>query len=175
VVVLAAALLVHSVWRAWRRQSAWSESVLLLIPIMTYAAWQIWLLARWGTLGSAGGKANLVGIPLQSVSLLLARAVQSTIAHNNFRSTALGLMICTELAFLGAMVLVAAIASRRSAVSPGVKLAWLFYLVLAAFLSSAVWVEDWAFMRGCAEALVLGFIIVIGARERGLSRIVLAP
>ncbi len=175
VIVLAAALLVNSVWRWWRRQSAWIESVLLVIPIVTYVTWQMWLLARWGTLGSTGGKANLSGIPLGSASLLLVRAIRSMVALETFRSAATGLMICGELLFLGVMILVAAIAAPRSAVSPGVKLGWLFYLVLAAFLSGAIWVEDWSFMRGSAEALVLGFMIVIGARDQRLSRIVLAP
>jgi len=80
-----------------------------------------------------------------------------------------------ELLFLGAMILLAAIVSIRSTVSPGVKLAWLLYLALAAFLSGGVWVEDWAFMRGCGELMVLGFIIVLGARQRRLLPIVLAP
>jgi hypothetical protein len=113
VIVLAAALLIHSSWRARRRQSAWTESLPLLIPIVTYAAWQIWLLARRGTLGSAGGQVNLIGIPFESVILLLVQVLRSTIALDSFRSTATGLMKCTELLFLGAMISVAAIASLR--------------------------------------------------------------
>jgi hypothetical protein len=166
VILLAAALFVHSAWRALRRQSAWTESVLLMIPLATCAAWQLWIFARWGTFGPAAGSGNLHGVPLAAV-ILLIQAAHAALGFHPF--------LLIELLFLGAMILLAASVSIRSTVSPGVKLAWLLYLALAAFLSGGVWVEDWAFMRGCGELMVLGFIIVLGARERRLLPIVLAP
>ena len=167
VILLAAALFVHATWRALWRQTAWTESVLLVIPLATYTVWQLWIFARWGTFGPAAGSRNLDGVPLKSAGILLIQAVQSALAFHPF--------LVVELLFLGAMTSVAAIVSIRSTVDPGVKLAWLMYVALAAFLSGAVWVEDWAFMRGCAELMVLGFIIVIGARERRLLPIMFVP
>ena len=76
-----------------------------------------------------------------------------------------------ELLFLGGMVILAASVSIRSAVDLGVKFAWLMYMVLAMSLSNYVWVEDWAFMRGCGELLALGIVILIGARDRRLLSI----
>jgi hypothetical protein len=146
-----------------------------MIPLLTYAAWQLWIFARWGTLGAAAGSANLNALPLKSIALLLIHGAQSALTLDSFRRTAEGLIICVELVFLGAMVGFAAITLIRSAVSPGVKLAWFLYLLLAAFLSRAVWAEDWAFMRGCAELIILGFAIVIGSRERRLLPTMLAP
>jgi hypothetical protein len=166
VILLAGALFVHSSWRALRKQSAWAESVLLMIPLATYAAWQLWIFARWGTFGPAAGSGNLQRVPLSAV-ILLVQAVHSALGYQPLQ--------LIELLFLGGMVVLAASVFIQSTVNPGVKLAWLFYLALVAFLSSAVWVEDWAFMRGCAELMVLGFIIVMGARERRLLPIVLAP
>ena len=167
VILLAAALFVHSTWRALRRQSAWTESVRLAIPLATYAVWQLWIVARWGTFGSAAGSGTLDGFALKSAGILLIQAVQSALGFHPF--------LLVELLFLGAMTLLAAIVSIRSTVDSGVKLAWLMYLALVVFLSRLVWVEDWAFMRASAELMVLGFIIVIGARERRLLPIVFAP
>ena len=167
VILLAAALFVHSTWHALRRQSAWTESVLLAIPLATYAVWQLWIFARWGTFGFAAGSGSLDHFPLKSAGILLIQAVQSALGFHPF--------LLVELLFLGAMTLLAAIVSIRSTVDSGVKLAWLMYLALVVFLSRLVWVEDWAFMRASAELMVLGFIIVIGARERRLLPIVFAP
>ncbi len=166
VVLLAAALFLHSGWRVLRRQSAWTESVRLAIPLMAYAAWQLWIFARWGKLAAAATSGNVLGFPFQGVGISLIQAVHSAHGLHSF--------VLIEFLFLGAMILLAAIALVQSAVDPGVKLAWLIYLALAASLSSAVWV-DWSLMRGCEELIVLGLIIVIGARERRLLPITFAP
>jgi len=167
VILLAAALFLHSGWRALRRQSSWTESVRLAIPLAAYAAWQLWIFARWGIFPAAAASGSVLGFPLDAAGILLIEALHSALGLHPF--------LLVELLFLGAMVLLAAIVFIRSAVDPGVKLAWLLYLALAAFLSRAVWVEDWAFMRGCEELIVLGFMIVIGVRARRLMPIVIAP
>ena len=69
--------------------------------------------------------------------------------------------------------MLAASVLARSTVDCGVKLAWVVYLVLVISLSADVWVEDWAFMRGSAELMVLSFIIMMGARDRRLVAIAL--
>ncbi len=167
VVLLAGALLVHSTWRSLRRQSAWTESVLLAMPLAAFVAWQLWIFARWGTFGPAEGSRNLAGLPFRSAGILFIRSVHFALGFHPFQ--------LVELLFLGAMILLVTMVFIRSTVDPGVKLAWLIYLALAAFLSGAIWVEDWAFLRGCEELMVLGFIIVMGARERRLLPIIFAP
>jgi hypothetical protein len=168
VILLAGALFVHSVWRSLRRQSAWTESMPLAIPLAAFAAWQLWILTKWGTFGPAAkGSTVLAGLPLVSVGRLFVQSVYSALSLHPFQ--------LLELLFLGAMILLVVIVLVRSKVEPGVKLAWCLYLALAAFLSGAIWLEDWAFMRGCEELMVLGFVIVLGARERRLLPIVLAP
>ncbi len=169
-VLLAGALFLHSVWRSLRKQSSWIESIPLVIPLATYAAWQLWMLARWGKLGLMAGHANVDSFPLWSVVLFVAQAVQSARGLPLLQFLP-HLLLLGEVVFLGEMILFAAIVSIRSAVDPGVKLAWLIYLVLAVFLSGVVWVDDWAFMRGCGELMVLGFIIVMGARTERFLRI----
>jgi hypothetical protein len=45
-VVLAAALFIHSAWRAIRKQSPWTESIAMLIPLETYFFLQLWTFRR---------------------------------------------------------------------------------------------------------------------------------
>jgi hypothetical protein len=84
------------------------------------------------------------------------------------------LFLFTELVFLGETILSAGVAFRRSEVVSEIKLAWLTYLVFAAFFSNRIWVEDWSFMRACQELMVLGLMILIGTRERKWLQIVVA-
>jgi len=165
VVLLAGALFIHSVWLSWQKRSTWSQSSLFAIPLATYAAWQLCLRVRWGHFGLVGGNANLGRVPLTSLISFVVQAAHFPrglpIAQFMQR-----LFLVGELLFLGEMVILAAIVSVRSPVDPGVKLAWLFYFVLAVCLSEIVWVEDWAFMRGCGEMLALGIVILMGARDR---------
>ena len=172
-VILAGALFIYSAWRALRKQSGWSKTIAPMIPLATYAGWQLWTFYRWGEFGFVAGRANLSGLPLSAVTWLVLRAAHFVRGLSLFQFLR-QLFFLGELLFLAEMVLLAAIVSVRSAVDPGVKLAWLIYLALAASLSRWVWVDDWAFMRGCGELLVLGFLILMGARVRRLSRIGLA-
>jgi hypothetical protein len=55
---------------------------------------------------------------------------------------------------------------RASAASALEKVSWALCAVLALFLSGAVWVEDWAFLRAVSEFYVLGAIIVLGSPSR---------
>jgi hypothetical protein len=71
-----------------------------------------------------------------------------------------------ELLFLAGIIFLAARVCRSSSIDPEVKFAWLCYLVLATFYSKLIWTEDWAFMRGCAELIVLSFVILLGSRNR---------
>jgi hypothetical protein len=164
-VVLAAALFIQSGWRAIRKQSRWGGSIVLLIPIATYVLVQLWMFLRWKDNGVVGGRGNLDYFPLLSLVSLIAHAARIWDA-SSVSSFLYHLFLLAELGFLGGMILLAALAFSRTAIASELKFAWLTYLVLAAFFSNAIWVEDWAFMRACEEPLVLGLLIVMGAHER---------
>lgn len=163
-VLLAGALFFHSVWHSLQKQSPWSKSIPFAIPLATYVSWQLCIRVRWGQSGFAVGRGNLD----PSFSSLLSFVVQATHFAPGLPTAELlqRFFLVGELLFLGGMVILAAIVSLRSAVDPGVKFAWLMYMVLAMSLSNLVWVEDWAFMRGCGELLALGILILMGARDR---------
>jgi hypothetical protein len=165
-VVLAGALFIHAMCRSRRKQSAWSDAVTMLIPIATYALLQWWMFHRWGEFPFLTGRWNLSGYPLWSMAKFVARRVRrldtSSIIRFLYRLFTLG-----EFLFFGEIALLASLSFRASAGDSGIKLGWIFYLVLATFFSSYIWVEDWAYMRGCEELLVLSLVILFGARERG--------
>jgi hypothetical protein len=165
VVLLAVALLMNSAWRALRKRSAWSDSAPLLIPLAACAAWQWWIFSRWATFGPPAGNANWGGLTF-SAGALLIRATRSAFDLHPLQ--------LAELSYLGAMVLLAAMVFARSTVNTGIKLAWLGYLVLASLLSASVWVEDWAFFRGCEELMMLGVVMLMGAADRRLVAIAFA-
>ncbi|MBI3800783.1 MAG: hypothetical protein HY268_27865 [Deltaproteobacteria bacterium] len=164
VVLLAGALFFHSVWQSLQKQSPWSKSILFAIPVAAYVSWQLCLRIWWGEFGFVVGRGNLD----RSFSALLSFVVQATHFAPGLATAELlqCFLLVGELLFLGGMVILAAIVAIRSAVDPGVKFAWLMYMVLAMALSKLVWVEDWAFMRGCGELLALGILILMGARDR---------
>lgn len=157
VIVLIVSLIAHAAWRAIHKQSPWTDRLALAIPFLTYVAWQLWIFANWKAWPS-GPAGLLLGIPLKGLGILLEQALRPKL---NFY-----LLELIELLLLVAIVVFAATALVRSEVDPGIKLAWLLYLTLAVCLSNTVWAEDWSFMRGTEELIVLGLIVLIGARAR---------
>lgn len=172
-VVLAGALFIHSAWRAIRKRAPWTDSVALLIPVATYVLVQVWMFIRWNDNGILGGRGNLDHYPLMSLVSLIAHAAWFWDVRS-FASLLYHLSLLAELGFIGEIILLAALVCRRSGIASEIKFAWLMYLVLAAFFSNAIWVEDWAFMRACGEPLALGLLILMGARERRWLQIAVA-
>lgn len=166
VVLFAAVLFAHSIWRAMGGRSSWRNSGWLMMPLATYGAWQLWIFETWGTFASSAG-GDLLAVPFGAPAVLFIQAVKSAFGFHPFQ--------LLELLLLGAMIFLAAGVLVRSAVDSGIKFAWLIYLLMAASLSASVWVEDWAFFRGCEELMVLSFIILMGARDRRLVAIAFVP
>jgi hypothetical protein len=169
-VVLAGALFIHGLRRSIRKQSALSDTVAMLLPIATYALVQCWMFQRWREFPFVTGRWNLSGYPLRSMARFVGRQVHlldtPSIALFLYR-----LFTLSEFLFFGEIVLLASLSFKGSAGDSGIRLGWLFYLVLATFFSNYIWVEDWAYMRGCEELLVLSLVILLGARERRPLRI----
>jgi len=172
-VLVAGAFFIHAAWHSRRKQSRWTDSIALLIPIATYVMVQLWMFSRWKEFAVITGQGNLDRVPLWSLVSFVMHTVRIWEAPS-LPSLLYHLLVITELAYLGATILLAAFALMRSEVASEIKLAWLTYLVLAAFFSNFIWVEDWAFMRACQELLVLSLIVLIGARERRRLQIALA-
>jgi hypothetical protein len=165
-VVLAGTIFIHSVWRSRRERSGCSDSFALLLPIATYVLVQWWMFLRWGEFGVVTGRWNL-GYPFSTLVWFVAHRIRRLLIRSPLHFLH-RLFLVGELVFVAEMVLIAALTIRRSATDQGVKPSWLCYLVLAVSFSNYIWVEDWAYMRGCEELVVLSFIILLGARERRL-------
>lgn len=165
-VLLAGALFAESLWRTLRRQTNWTESACLMIPLGSFAAWQLSIFATWGMLGDFSGT-GVLAFPGKALVMLIAQAIELSIRFHP--------LLLAELTLLGGTTALAAISFFRSAIERGVKVAWIGYLVLACLLSGRVWVEDWAFMRATAELMVLSLIILISARRRASLRVAAVP
>jgi hypothetical protein len=160
-VLLAGAMLVAWAWRMFFKKARWSEGACLIIPLATFAAWQLWIAATWGYAGVLFGRAYGLGPLMSALSAFVAGLL------SGFPTAHKVLGLC-ELTLLGGTTLLAALALSRSPIDGGVKLAWAAYFVLACKLSGAVWFEDWEFMRGTAELILLGFLILLSSRESRL-------
>jgi hypothetical protein len=160
-VVLAGAMLVAWAWRMFFKRARWSEGAWFIIPLATFAAWQLWIAATWGYAGVLSGRGNDLGSLMKAVSAFVAGLLRG------FPTTdkVLGL---AEIVLLGGTTLLTATAIPRAPIDGGVKLAWAAYFALACTLSGAVWVEDWAFMRATTELMALGFLILLSCRESRL-------
>jgi hypothetical protein len=163
VVLLAGALFAESLWRTLRRRTSWTESACLLIPLASFATWQLWIFAAWRRLGIFGQSGILSEVPFKALALLIVQALELAVRFHP--------LLLADLTVVVGTTALAATALYRSAIERGVKVAWICYLILACVLSGAVWVEDWAFMRATAELLVLSLIILISARQRASLRI----
>ena len=173
VVVLSTVLLLCSLWLVARGRSNWKEPALLAIPIAAYFGWQLWLFARWGRVAAlqrVGSDANTNiswGLPFSGLLPTLNHGIQLAAAYQP--------LLLGELSLIVAIVLIAATRVFRSATEPGLNFTWLFYLILTAMLSQNEWVEDWAFMRGVTDVIVMSLIILLGARSSKLITMVTVP
>lgn len=162
-----AGLGLYEVYRAVRtpeRAAAARRAALLLVPLAAYGAWQVRLRAVWGEtpLHATDGD---VGLPfVQTAKGLFAhdaswadwRTTDALLAH----------AWVAERLLLAALIGVTFVALRRSTVPNALKAGW----VLAALLAtSATWGRDVAFLRAANEALVVGVLLLLGARTRAAT------
>jgi hypothetical protein len=154
-VVLAAAMVYG--YEGWRspaaRRTRWYFFVL---PLLAYALWRAFLLARWG------GHTPL--IPLRYLTMPFSGAVGFIAGIATFVSPEQ--VFCFFGICLLAALAVAVLSSWRSSSATALeKTAWLLCALLNAVLPHAVWIEDWGFMRTHCEYYVLGAVILIGSRS----------
>lgn len=112
-----------------------------LLPLVVYGSWQVALYARWGAFPALSGSANLRWTPaLVGAPWYVALAL-----------------------FVFALVVL--LSFRRSLARPGLKLAWLTYLLMTLLLAWSVWKDHNAYLRVLAELYILGLIILLHPRN----------
>jgi hypothetical protein len=172
-VLLAGVLFVDSAWRAMRGRSHWKRSIPWILPLATYVAWQLWLFATWRHVAAlrrmaSDSSSNLSrGLPFNGLISAVSHTLQSARTSE--------VQLWGELLLIFMIAASAGIRIFRSSVQPGLKLGWLVFLLLVALLSQNVWVQDWAFLRGTADFVMLSLIIIFGAQDRRLIAIVMVP
>jgi hypothetical protein len=168
--LLASVIFLWSLWHALRKQSSWSDGIGLAIPLATYAAWQCRIRMAWGEWGFQTGHHNFLNVPFAALGPFVLKVFRVWIGTSTFQVLN-HLLQAGELLLLLGIIFIAALVYKRSSIDPEVKVAWLAYLVLVTFYSKLIWSEDWAFMRGCAELMVLSLVVLLGSRSRRLLRL----
>ena len=169
-VLLAGALFLHFAWSAIRKESAWTNAMFMLIPIGTYGVVQLVMFARWGEFPLQAGHVNLQLIPFSSMVPYVVWAFRIW-ASPSLRSFISHLLSCGELLFIAELVLLASATINQTVATNGTKVAWFGYIVVATLFSNNIWVEDWSFLRACAELMVLSLVILMGAHNERLLKI----
>src|SRR5439155_23755883 len=131
----------------------------LAVPIAAGAAWQLVLLAVWGTLPlRSGGAGNLRSLPLLGVLGSLGADVPGSAA---VQVAVVGARLGT-LALLGYAAV--ALLHRRGRLTAGEAVGWLLSAALA--LSLRGWSTDVQFLRAANEAIGLSVLVALGDGSR---------
>lgn len=142
--VLAAAFLER--WKRWP---------VFLLPALTYAVWQGVLTLRFGSI--TGDVANHIGLPFSGLWIFWQYAINSGDTYN--------LVILALIALFSLAALLGVLLGHAPL---ALKLAFLGYFALAAFLTNAVWFDQWSFMRALSEFYISGLAVCLGIRKNSL-------
>lgn len=142
--------------RARGRAINWNRVTVFLIPTAAWVTWQALLTQLWGTAPVLAGGVNFA-VPFVAFGQLAVK----TLAHlSPDRRIAIAMVLTVGQAVASLWVW------RSSRLDRSAKWAWAMYFGLAAVLSSAVWVEDIAFLRVLAEFYMLGAMLLIASSTR---------
>lgn len=120
-----------------------------------FGLYHLWLVIKWQT-GPAAYFSNNVGLPL--VGLVKFGQMIPGLPFD------LQVTYGVELGWLVWMGRLVLTRVKESVAPVYVKWAWMIYGVMAVCFSNEVWVEDWSFLRVMAEWMLLGWLIVMGAK-----------
>jgi hypothetical protein len=141
-------------WRMLRKKASWSEGAYLGIPLAVFAIWQLWIYRNWGHASFYNSAA--MGPP----GVAMLGSIKQAVLQGYQKPALLG-----EMILLFGAVLFSAVALPNSRLNPGLKLAWMFYVVLALLMSENIWLQsDWAYMRAMIELFVLSVLILMSSR-----------
>lgn len=150
----AAALLAVLAWRAVHRQARWRDAAMAVAPFAAYAGQQCLILANWGMLALQESGDN-VGRPFDGLLLFLQRAFIP------FRGEAR--LMAAQVMMLAWIGLLASLRAGRETPHPAIRTAWWLYAGLVLCFSSAIWSEDWAYLRAACEFYLLGAAILVAS------------
>lgn len=154
-------------WRRWRRPAAPEQlgASSFVIPIVVAAAWQLVLLARWGTMPVVSSEGNL-SLPFAGVLGAITRNVEAGTleAYGN-----LGLLAVTVV--LTAMV---AVQAWRSRALVHEKACLFGALSLQPLVGWKVWSQHVGFVRSLAEVFAIGMVVLLASRDVASDRVLLA-
>jgi hypothetical protein len=128
-----------------------------VLPTGVYLAWQSALRWWWGEWPLTGG-AGTLGRPLGGLSTFVSQL-------GGHPGNLAGAWLA-QLVLLGLVTIAVLWTWRRASTLPAVRAAWVLYALLAAVLTTKIWVDDWAFLRALTEFYVLGAAILIAAAGR---------
>ncbi|HLY31376.1 MAG TPA: hypothetical protein VKQ36_10125 [Ktedonobacterales bacterium] len=128
-----------------------------VVPLLVFVCWQGLLFVVWGQTAFASGAGNLEA-PLGGIAHLLGQVAKLESPKQEATYWELWYLLIYGF-FVG-------VSWRISQTPLYQRLAWLGFVVLDLCLSTLVWVDDWAFLRGLSEFYLLGALILLGGRTR---------
>ena len=164
IMILVLALLIAASVGMFRDRARRFEAACLTIPLAVFAAWQLWIFHIWRVFGVGSAPGALAPF-FNGVREFVGRLAAQPDQH---------LLWISEFLLIVVSVVLTIFRIFTSAAESGIELAWAAYLTLLCFLSGFVWVEDMAFMRAATEMMVLGYLILLGARGNRLLGLVVA-
>jgi hypothetical protein len=162
--LIVAGLGAGALWDAWRarqqRQPMPWRAVWLLLPLAVEAAWQGWLAHVWGSLPIRSGQANTAAsVPLTGAFRALFYV---TPGGGELRDSVFAVERFATLSLIAAAAWL--IWRRRTRISAGEGVAWLFAVILAA--SVRQWSFDVQFLRATYESWALSVLVLVSSTDR---------
>lgn len=153
-------------WQLWalaarKDHEHLARAAALLIPLAATLAWQAVVRSIWGSLPSASKGGSTFGIPVYRPLKDLFAGAGDPLALD--RAHLLAHLWIAERIALAVLILAVLAALRTSAAAPDLRTGWVLAAILAMTLS---WRADIQFVRAANEAIVIGLLVLIGARGR---------
>ncbi len=124
------------------------------VPIVVYAAWRTWVRSRWDDAVPAPPGDNILTVPFVGLLRHVGTAVTDLGTYG-------GNLVLVVLAVTAVCLLASALTDREAGL-PAERLALAAYLVLLACLP--IWDRSQAYLRWCCEPVLLGWLVLLGAR-----------
>ncbi|HUO83875.1 MAG TPA: hypothetical protein VM534_02070 [Thermoanaerobaculia bacterium] len=153
-VVLAGSMFLIWIWQSIRRRESPLRWYVPVFPLSVFVLWHLTLKIRWGYFPTQGGTGDLALPFVDFIHFFGWTAQMNTHLQRVWFADLCVIVLVSGLTVAGLFA---------SKIDSWVKLTWLFYFSLAATFSSAIWVDDWGFMRALAEYHVMAALIAIGS------------
>jgi hypothetical protein len=154
-------LVAMAFWLTALHKKKYQQSAYLILPFLSYGAWQLYLFSRFGTFSFLGGTQNF-GFPFWGLLQKIVLLLQAGLSYETL----------SELLYLaGTLVLIVVAFSQVLKRRNPLTLSFAGYALMVALLNRLIWVEPWSYGR--ATLGLLTFNLLIFTKEK--SRINLLP